>query len=118
MTETAAVDFSHTIVPNEQMLFRYSAITDNPHRIHYDHAYATGTEGYPALVVNGSIPAMFLLEQFRDASGHEPSTFSSRNMAPMFCGQPLQLCGLNEGSSWRLWAMDGLGHTTFDARAE
>lgn len=117
-TGPAAVDFSHSIVPNEQMLFRYSAITDNPHRIHYDHAYATGTEGYPALVVNGSIPAMFLLEQFRIATGREPSTFSSRNMAPMFCGQSLRLCGLNEGSSWRLWAMDELGNTTFDARAE
>ena len=109
---------TRSIVPDEALLFRYSAITDNPHRIHYDLAYATGTEGYPALVVNGSIPAMFLLELFRSAAGREPSSLTSRNLAPMFCGRPLQLNALNEGASWRLWAQDKQGTTTFDARAE
>lgn len=111
-------DAIRTIIPDERLLFRYSAITDNPHRIHYDEAYATGAEGYPALVVNGSIPAMFLLELFRSSAGREPAAFSSRNVAPMFCGRPLQLNALNEGASWRLWAHDGQGITTFDARAE
>lgn len=107
-----------TITPDERMLFRYSSITDNPHRIHYDHPYASGTEGYPALVVNGSIPAMFLLELYRTHAGREPTAFSSRNVAPMYCGHPLQLCALDEGASWRLWAQDALGATLFDARAE
>lgn len=107
-----------TIVPDEAMLFRYSAITDNPHRIHYDLAYATGTEDYPALVVNGSIPTMFLLELFRSAAGREPASLTSRNVAPMFCGRPLHLNALIEGSSWRLWAEDPHGTTTFEARAE
>ena len=121
--ETQAVeaprpDASMALVPDEALLFRYSAITDNPHRIHYDLAYAMGTEGYPALVVNGSIPAMFLLELFRAAAGHEPATFTSRNVAPMFSGRPLQLNALKDGPSWRLWAQDGQGQTTFDARAD
>jgi 3-methylfumaryl-CoA hydratase len=116
--QPSAPDAVRTIVPDEQLLFRYSAITDNPHRIHYDHAYATGVEGYPALVVNGSIPAMFLLELFRSTAGREPVVFTSRNVAPMFCGRALSLSVLNEGASWRLWAQDEQGTTTFDARAE
>jgi 3-methylfumaryl-CoA hydratase len=107
-----------TITPDERMLFRYSSITDNPHRIHYDHGYATGTEGYPALIVNGSIPAMFLLELYRTHAGREPVAFSSRNVAPMYCGHPLRLSALDEGASWRLWAQDTHGATLFDARAE
>ena len=107
-----------TILPDERMLFRYSAITDNPHRIHYDQPYAIGTEGYPALVVNGSLPAMFLLELFRVAAGREPSTLTTRNVAAMYCGNPLQLNVLKQGSSWRLWAQDDQGTTTFEARAE
>ena len=116
--ETPRPDASMTLVPDEALLFRYSAITDNPHRIHYDLAYAMGTEGYPALVVNGSIPAMFLLELFRAATGHEPATFTSRNVAPMFSGRPLQLNAMKDGPSWHLWAQDGQGQTTFDARAD
>ena len=106
-----------TIVPNAPLLFRYSAITDNPHRIHYDLPYATDVEGYPALVVNGSIPGIFLLELFRKVVGRDPAWFSSRNIAPMFCGRELMLClqpGVNE---WRLWAQDESGMTTFDSRA-
>ena len=109
---------SRTIVPDERMLFRYSAVTDNPHRIHYDHPYAVGAEGYPALVVNGSIPAMFLLELFRSVTGREPVAFSSRNVAPMICGRPLRLNALQDGDGWRLWSQDAQGNTTFEARAE
>ena len=106
------------LLPDERLLFRYSAITDNPHRIHYDQPYAAQQEGYPALVVNGSIPAMFLLELFRQHAGREPAAFSSRNVAPMLCGQPLTLKLLDEGKDWRLWAEDAQGRTSFDARAE
>jgi 3-methylfumaryl-CoA hydratase len=107
-----------TLLPDERLLFRYSAITDNPHRIHYDQPYAVREEGYPALVVNGSIPALFLLELLRQHTGREPVAFSSRNVAPMLCGQPLALKLLEDGSGWRLWAEDAQGRTTFDARAE
>lgn len=108
---------TRTLLPDERLLFRYSAITDNPHRIHYDQPYAAQQEGYPALVVNGSIPAMFLLELFRQHTGREPAAFASRNIAPMLCGQPLTLNLLEDGKDWRLWAEDPQGRTTFDARA-
>ena len=114
---TPLPDAVRTITPDERTLFRYSAITDNPHRIHYDLAYATGVEGYPALVVNGSIPAMFLLELFRAKAGREPQSFTSRNLSPMFCGHPLTLCAVADRDAWRLWAQDQRGTTTFDARA-
>ena len=115
--EAVAEAAAQTLIPDACLLFRYSAITDNPHRIHYDHAYATGVEGYPALVVNGSIPAMFLLELFRARAGREPASFSSRNVAPMFCGQALQLQVRQETSDWHLWATDAAGRLAFDARA-
>jgi 3-methylfumaryl-CoA hydratase len=104
-------------VPDEAMLFRYSAITDNPHRIHYDLAYATGTEGYPGLLVNGSIPAMFLLEMFRDLAGREPVRFASRNLGQVVCGQPLHLRARAEGERWLLWAEDASGAIAVDAEA-
>ncbi|MFN0303372.1 MAG: hypothetical protein ACKVQU_23785 [Burkholderiales bacterium] len=109
---------TRTILPDERLLFRYSAITDNPHRIHYDHAYAVDVEGYPGLVVNGSIPTMFLLEMFRATTGHEPVSLSSRNVAAMFCGQPLHLCIGRDDEGWRLWARNDQGQITFDARVE
>ncbi len=108
---------SRTLVPDERLLFRYSAITDNPHRIHYDLPYALHQEGYPALVVNGSIPAMFLLELFRQTTGREPASFASRNVAPMLCGQTLTLSVAPDAEGWRLWAENAHGLTTFDARA-
>ncbi len=116
-SSSSSSDATRSLTPDERLLFRYSAITDNPHRIHYDQPYATGSEGYPALVVNGSIPAMFLLDMFRACAGREPNSFQSRNVAPMFCGCRLQLHVLREEASWRLWALNDQGQLTFDARA-
>lgn len=115
--QATQADLMRTLMPDESLLFRYSAITDNPHRIHYDLPYAQGAEAYPALVVNGSIPAMFLFEMFRSISGREPLSFSSRNLAPMFCGRPLTLCAKADAGAWRLWAQDEHGSLAFDARA-
>ncbi len=109
---------TRVLLPDQQLLFRFSAITDNPHRIHYDQPYATTVEGYPALVVNGSIPGMFLLELFRARVGREPTMLASRNLAPMFCDVPLQLKLRQDGAAWRLWAEDPQGNTCYDARVE
>ena len=113
-----APEASLTIVPDERLLFRYSAITDNPHRIHFDAPYATGAEAYPALVVNGSIPAMFLLEMFRSAAGREPALLASRNLAPMYCGRCLHLHLRQQGADWQLWAEDDTGRATFEAQVQ
>lgn len=117
LADPPSADMTRTLMPNEQLLFRYSSITDNPHRIHYDLPYAKGAEGYPALVVNGSIPGMFLLEMFRATTGREPASFSARNVAPMFCGRELRLNLRKDDDAWRLWATDAAGATTYEARA-
>lgn len=117
-TAAPAAGATRTLLPDERLLFRYSAITDNPHRIHYDQPYATGVEGYPALVVNGSIPALFLLELWRTQTGREPASFTSRNLAPMFCGHALQLQVRREVADWHLWATNDAGQIAFDARVD
>lgn len=97
------------IVPDEAMLFRYSAVTDNPHRIHYDLAYAQAVEGFPALVVNGTVPIMLLLEMFRAIAGQEPSRLVTRNLAPIFCGVELTLSVAVLDDGWALRAVDNRG---------
>ena len=109
---------SRTVVPDESLLFRYSAITFNPHRIHYDFPYATTSEGYPALVVNGGIPSILLLELFRAAAGREPVSVAARNVAPLFCGRPLYLNGSREDRGWRMWAEDSNHRLALEASVE
>ena len=105
-----------TFVPDEAMLFRYSAITDNPHRIHYDLAYAKG-EGYPALVVNGTVPTMFLLEMLRMHIEGEPAGWRSRNLAPILCGVPLTLTLAGDGDVWTMRAHGPSGEVALEAKA-
>lgn len=107
-----------TLVADERLLFRFSAITDNPHRIHYDRPYAADVEGYPALVVNGTIPSMFVLEMFRETVGREPTAIASRNLSPMYAGRPLRLALARAATGWRLWVRDADGVVTWDATAD
>ena len=107
---------SRTVTLDETVLFRYSAITDNPHRIHYDLSYAR-SEGYPALVVNGTVPTMLLLEMFRAHVGGEPSGLHSRNLGQIFCGAPLTLTLSGEDGEWTMRAYGPGGEVALDARA-
>lgn len=106
-----------TFLPDETMLFRYSAITDNPHRIHYDFPYATDVEGYPALVVNGSLPQMILLHMFRKYAGREPIGYESRNRAAIFCGSPVTLSVCKQGERYALAAHKDDGQIAIEAEA-
>ena len=115
-TSIPPADVSRTVVPDEPMLFRYSAITDNPHRIHYDLAYAQ-SEGYPALVVNGTVPIMLLLEMFRAHVGGEPAGWISRNLAPVLCGEALTLTLTREGDEWMMRAHGPSGAVALEAKA-
>jgi 3-methylfumaryl-CoA hydratase len=95
------------------LLFRYSALTFNGHRIHYDADYARGAEGYPALVVNGGLSTLMLLEAaLRHASPQaEVLGAEVRTLAPLFCGRPARLCGTlpDEAGQRLLWAEDEAG---------
>lgn len=95
-----------TIVPDPVSLFRYSALTFNPHRIHYDRPYAMEVEGYPGLVVHGPFSQQCLLDLLRDHVGADAiATFTMRARAPLFDVAPFTLLGRRNGSTAELWAV-------------
>jgi 3-methylfumaryl-CoA hydratase len=112
--------WSREIVPDEVLLFRYSALTFNGHRIHYDRPYVTEVEGYPGLVVHGPLIATFLIDLLqRNMPGATIASFSFRAVKPLFDTAPFFVCGApgQEGKTIRLWARDGEGALTMDATA-
>lgn len=78
-------------------LFRFSALTFNAHRIHYDRPYATGVEDYPDLVVHGPLVALLLLDAGARRVGGTPTSFSYRAVSPLFRGESFELAGRGAG---------------------
>lgn len=115
-----ANDWARTVQADEVFLFRYSALTLNGHRIHYDRRYAVDVEGYPGLVVHGPLLATLLLDQLRR---HLPdatvSRFAFRAMKPTFDIAPFEICGrrLDDGKTVQLWARHADGALSMDATA-
>lgn len=94
-TESAPeAQWSETITPSSVMLFRYSAVTFNGHRIHYDLDYVTNTEGYPGLVVHGPLIATKMVRAFVHANpGKRVTTFSYRGLRPLIAPAPFEVAG-------------------------
>lgn len=116
-------DMQRTILPTPPLLFRYSALTFNSHRIHYDLPYATGEEGYAGLVVHGPLMASLLLALAEDmgAAGPAPATlarFRFRAQSPAFAGNPLVLAGRREGEKLVLETQDAQGRPHVAAEAD
>jgi 3-methylfumaryl-CoA hydratase len=106
--------------PDDVLLFRYSALTFNGHRIHYDRRYVTETEGYPGLIVHGPLIATLLLDLLRDAQpGAEVTSFRFRAVRPTFDITPFSVCGKpdEDRKTIHLWARDHEGWLTMDATA-
>jgi 3-methylfumaryl-CoA hydratase len=102
----ADLPWRRVITPDPVSLFRYSALTFNPHRIHYDRPYAMGVEGYPGLVVHGPFSQQCLLDLLRDYAGAEVIVdFTMRARAPLFDVAPFTLVGRRVGQVAELWAM-------------
>ena len=99
--EARAADLSWTVAADPVLLFRYSAMTFNGHRIHYDLPYVTGVEGYDGLVVHGPIQATLLLNMAARLDGAPPRRFSYRGQAPLIAGRPFRVAGARtaEGGS-------------------
>ena len=110
-------DFSDSVTPSEVMLFRYSALTFNGHRIHYDREYAREVEGYPSLVVHGPLTATLLADLAVSATGEALAGFSFRGVAPLFDGDPFTIAGSREGNEVRLWAAGPSGGLAMQATA-
>jgi 3-methylfumaryl-CoA hydratase len=106
------------IVPDDVLLFRYSALTFNGHRIHYDRKYVTEVEGYPGLIVHGPLIATLLMDLLRR---HLPEadvvTFRFKAVRPTFDLHPFKVNGQQIGREVRLWAQDHEGWLTMDAVA-
>ena len=98
-----ACTWHRTIFPDEVMLFRYSALTMNGHRIHYDLPYARDEEAYPALVVQGPFQATCLIAMAARELGKPLSTFSFRGMSPAFAGTTLHVCGEKSEQGVSVW---------------
>ncbi|MFY7854874.1 MAG: FAS1-like dehydratase domain-containing protein [Rubrivivax sp.] len=111
--------FRRTLAPDPVLLFRYSALTFNGHRIHYDRSHCRDVEGYPGLVVHGPLMATMLVDLLRR---HRPEAvlerFAFKALHPVFDTAPLTLCGAEAGNdTWRLWVADDTGRTTMQAEA-
>ena len=107
------------ITPDPVLLFRYSALTFNGHRIHYDRRYVTEAEGYPGLVVHGPLIATLLLDLLRrEMPDADVSRFQFRAIRPLFDLESFSVCGgPGEGNTVQLWARDHEGWLTMDATA-
>lgn len=105
-------------VPDDVLLFRYSALTFNGHRIHYDRKYVTEMEGYPGLVVHGPLVATLLLDLLRHKlPDAEVARFEFRAVRPVFDIHPFSVCGepQPDGKTFRLWAKDHEGWLSMEA---
>ncbi len=104
--------------PDSVTLFRYSALTFNPHRIHYDRPYATEVEGYPGLVVHGPFSQQCLLDLLRDSARQTIVRFDMRARAPLFDTAPFTLVGRPIGEdAAELWAVTHDGTIAMQVKA-
>lgn len=105
------------VVPSAALLFRYSALTFNGHRIHYDAPYATGVEGYPGLVVHGPLQATMLVQLAERLHGRRPARFDFRSLSPLFDDADFTLNADEDGGDLRLWTAGVGGPVAMEARA-
>ena len=97
--------WARTITPDARLLFRFSALTFNAHRIHYDRPYAHDEEGYPGLVVHGPLTAMLLADLVRRHTPRAVTSFTFRGLAPLFDLAPFHLTGVQSHATVSLEAL-------------
>ncbi|MBT8147992.1 MAG: MaoC family dehydratase N-terminal domain-containing protein [Gammaproteobacteria bacterium] len=115
----ATSDYSRHHLADPVTLFRYSALTFNGHRIHYDRDYVTGEEGYPGLIVHGPLLATLLVELCRE---NQPDArlrkFEFRALSPVFDGKPFTACGKQvDSNNTELWIADSDNNLCMQATA-
>lgn len=99
------------------LLFRYSALTFNGHRIHYDRRYVTEVEGYPGLIVHGPMQAALLCNYAAELRGAPPRRFSFRGLSPLFDDDAFALHATEEGAGLKLWTAKQNGTLCMTAEA-
>jgi 3-methylfumaryl-CoA hydratase len=121
--EAAPTDgpWRRAVTADAVLLFRFSALTFNSHRIHYDRAWAMEVEGYPGLVVHGPLSSTMLVDFARDHTrGHTIATFTAQARAPLFDTGPFELRGRPsaDGRSAELWTVTPEGTVAMSAQVE
>ncbi|GIX11950.1 MaoC family dehydratase N-terminal domain-containing protein [Elioraea sp.] len=110
--------FTETVIPDPVMLFRYSALTGNGHRIHYDRRYVTEVEGYPGLIVHGPLQATLMAGLLvRARPGRRLARIAYRGVRPLFDLAPFTVAGVEAGGTAQLWVRDAEGCVTMQAEA-
>ncbi len=109
------IDWREQFLPDAVTLFRYSALTFNAHRIHYDHRFTTETEGYRAVVVHGPLTALLLLEAAKRHGHRAPQAYRYRGRAPLFVDEPITLAGKAGDGEIMLWATGPQGTIAMEA---
>ncbi|MDK2657840.1 FAS1-like dehydratase domain-containing protein [Cupriavidus consociatus] len=114
-----AAEWWRRVVPDGVLLFRFSALTFNGHRIHYDRGYAQAEEGYPGLVIHGPLQAMLLLDMFsQEFPARTVKSYAFTSRRPLFDDAPFELCGARQpGGEVLLWIEDQHGQTVMEATA-
>ena len=114
----AAAKHSERHLADPVLLFRYSALTFNGHRIHYDRDYVTKVEGYPGLIFHGPMQAAFLVEfAAKLHGGAAPKTFSYRGVQPLFEGSEFSINANDTGAGMELWTANSAGQPTMKGTA-
>ncbi len=112
-------EFQREIVPDTVLLFRYSALTFNGHRIHYDRSYCEQVEGYPGLIVHGPLTATLLMDLYlRQRPGARVTSFRFRARSPLFDIHPFAVCGVHKPQGAALWALSHDGAIAMTAELE
>ncbi|TCM46507.1 3-methylfumaryl-CoA hydratase [Rhizobium sp. PP-F2F-G48] len=106
------------VVVSPTLLFRYSALTFNGHRIHYDRPYATEIEQYPGLVLHGPLQATLLLNYAAELKGGVPTKFMFRGQSPLFDDDKVSLHATEDNGRMKLWTAREDGPIGMSAEAD
>ena len=119
LVETSIADATRIVTPDPVALFRYSALTFNGHRIHYDRDYARDVEGYPGLVVHAPYAATLLMDHFlRETPGAQVKRFAFRARRPLFDTAPFSLNLKRTQHGAEVWTADAAGHPAMTGTVE
>jgi 3-methylfumaryl-CoA hydratase len=113
-----AAQHSETHMADPVLLFRYSALTFNGHRIHYDRDYVTKVEGYPGLIFHGPMQAALIVELAAKLhGGTAPKKFGYRGLQPLFEGSEFSVNANDTGAGMELWTANSRGEPTMKGTA-
>jgi 3-methylfumaryl-CoA hydratase len=116
--EPRQADITRHVEATPTLLFRYSAMTFNGHRIHYDHPYVTAVEGYAGLVVHGPMQATLMFNLAAELGGGVPRTFRYRGVSPLIAGQRFAVRGRRDAAGGiHCWTEDAQGKICMESES-